>query len=144
MWMADPHVISALKAKRAELSGELIAAENRIVQLRDDISSLDRTIRVFDPTAEPRTIRPILRRKKPTLIPRGQCSRAILDLLRHASDPMTAREIAAQLAARYQMDASNTGAMKALVAKVRNTLARQKGLASEARGYAKGWRVSAL
>ena len=35
MWMADPHVISALKAKRAELSGELIAAEKRIVELRD-------------------------------------------------------------------------------------------------------------
>lgn len=72
--MADPHVISALRAKRAELSGELIAAEKRILQLREDINSLDRTIRVFDPTAEPHTIRPILRRKKPTIIPRGQCS----------------------------------------------------------------------
>jgi hypothetical protein len=138
MWMADPHVISALRQKRAELSGELIAAEKRILQLRDDIASVDRTIRVFDPTAEPRAIRPILRRKKPTLIPRGQCSRAILDMLRLAEVPMTAREIAAQLAARYQMDASN-----ALVAKVRNTLARQKGLASEMRSDAKAWRVEA-
>jgi hypothetical protein len=60
--MADPHVISALREKRAELSGELIAAEKRILQLRDDI---DRTIRVFDPTSEPHKIRPILRRKKP-------------------------------------------------------------------------------
>ena len=56
---------------------------------------------------------------------------------------MTAREIAVQLAARYQMDASNTDAMKALVAKVRNTLARQKGLVSEVRGDAKAWRVEA-
>src|SRR5258706_16147056 len=128
IWMADPHVISALKAKRAELSGEMIAAEKRILQLRDDIASVDRTIRVFDPTSEPHTIRPILRRKKPTLIPRGQCSRAILDTLRLAEVPMTAREIAAQLAARYQMDAGNMDAMKMLVAKVRNTLARQKGL----------------
>ena len=71
MWMADPHVISALRAKRAELSGELIAAEKRILQLRDDISSLDRTIQMFDPTAEPHTIRPILRRKKPTLRPKA-------------------------------------------------------------------------
>jgi hypothetical protein len=51
---------------------------------------------------------------------------------------MTAREIAAQLAADYRMDASNMDAMNALVAKVRNTLARQKGLASEVRGDAKG------
>jgi hypothetical protein len=141
--MADPHVISALRNKRAELSGELIAAEKRILQLRDDVASLDRTIRVFDPTAEPHTIRPILRRKKPTLIPRGQCSRAVLDMLRHADCAMTAREIAAKLAARYQMDASNMDAMKALIAKVRNTLGRQKRLASEMRGDAKAWRVEA-
>jgi hypothetical protein len=143
MWMADPHVISALREKRAELSGELLAAEKRILQLRDDTSSLDRTIHVFDPTAEPHTIRPILRRKKPTLIPRGQCSRAVLEMLRHVHSPMTAREIAAQLAARYQIDANNSDAMKALVAKVRNALARQKGLMSEVRGDAKAWRVEA-
>ena|ERR1700759_4727194 len=140
--MADPHVISALRSKRAELSGELIAAEKRILQLRDDISSLDRTIRVFDPTAEPHTIRPILRRKRPTLIPRGECSRAVLNMLRIADHPMTAREISAQLAARYQMDASDTLAINRLIAKVRNTLARQKGLVSEARGDAKAWKVA--
>ena len=143
MWMTDPHVISALREKRAELSGELIAAEKRIVQLRADISSLDGAIRVFDPTAEPDKIRPILRRKKPMLIPRGQCSRAVLDMLRHADSPMTAREIAAQLAARYQIDSSNMDAIKALVAKVRNSLARQKGLVSELRGDMKAWRVEA-
>jgi hypothetical protein len=139
--MAEPHVIAALRSKRAELSGELIAAENRIVQLRADIASLDGAIRVFDPTAAPDKIRPILRRKKPTPIPRGQCSRVILDLLRHAQGPITAREIAIQLAARYQIDASDGGAMKALVAKVRNTLVRQKMLVSEMRGDAKAWRV---
>jgi hypothetical protein len=142
MWMADPHVISALRAKRAELSGELIAAEKRIIELREDISSLDRSSRVFDPTAEPHTIRPILRRKKPTLIPRGHCSRAVLDMLRHADTPMTAREIAAQIAARYHVDASNMDAMKALVAKVRNILARQRDLVSELRGDTKAWKVA--
>src|SRR5260221_7199435 len=128
MWMAESHVISALRSKRAELSGEMIAAEKRILELRANIDSLDGAIRVFDPTAEPHTIRPILRRKKPTLIPRGQCSRAILDMLRHADSAMTAREIATQLAARYQLDTNDTDAMKALIGKVRNTLARQKGL----------------
>src|SRR5712671_6103866 len=99
MWMADPHVISALRGKRAELSGELIAAEKRILELRADIGCLDGAIRIFDPTLEPDKIRPILRRKKPTLIPRGQCSPAILDMLRHADGAMTARGISAQLVA---------------------------------------------
>ena len=75
------------------------------------------------------------------MIPRGQCSRAILDMLRRAAEPMTVREIAAQLAADYRVDASDKDAMHGLVAKVRNTLAHQRGLASELRGSAKAWRV---
>ena len=53
------------------------------------------------------------------------------------------REIAAELAARYQIDASNMDAMNPLVAKVRNPLARQRGLAREMRGDAKARRVEA-
>ena len=64
-------------------------------------------------------------------------------MLHRADSPMMAREIAAEFAARYQIDASNTDAMNALVAKVRNALARQRGLASEMRGDAKAWRVEA-
>jgi len=71
---------------------------------------------------------------------RGRC---VLDMLRRADSPMMAREIAAELAARYQIDASNMDATNGLVAKVRNTLARQRGLASEMRGDAKAWRVEA-
>jgi len=140
--MADPHVISALREKCAELSGELIAAEKRIIQLRADIDSLDRTIRVFDPTSQPhRSGQFSGARNQHSFIPRGHCSRAILDMLRDADVPMTTREIAAELVARYQIDPSNVDAINALVAKVRNTLARQKGLASEMRGDAKAWRV---
>jgi hypothetical protein len=40
------------------------------------------------------------------------------------------------------MDASDAVVMKALVGKVRNTLARQKGLVSEARADAKAWKVA--
>ena len=64
-------------------------------------------------------------------------------MLRRADSAMMVREIAAELAARYQIDDSNMDAMNALVAKVRNTLARQRGLASEMRGDAKAWRVEA-
>ena len=64
-------------------------------------------------------------------------------MLRRADSAMMVREIAAELAARYHIDESNMDAMNALVAKVRNTLARQRGLASEMRGDAKAWRVEA-
>ncbi|MGH7047141.1 MAG: hypothetical protein ACREE2_12225 [Stellaceae bacterium] len=139
--MGDTYVISGLRKKRAELSGELIAAEKHILQLRTDLDCLDGAIRLFDPEAEPRKIRPVQTRRVSGPIPRGQCSRAILDMLRRADQPMTAQEIAARLAADYGIDAANKGAMNALVAKVRNALLHQKGLASELRGGAKVWRA---
>jgi hypothetical protein len=55
---------------------------------------------------------------------------------------MTAREIASQLAARYQIDTNDTDAMNALIGKVRNTLARQTALVSELRGDTKAWMVA--
>jgi hypothetical protein len=64
-------------------------------------------------------------------------------MLRHANHPMMAREIVARPAARYQMVAGNMDVINALVAKVRNTLARQEGFVSEVRGDAKPWRVEA-
>ena len=139
--MGDTSVISGLRKKRAELSGELIAAEKRVLQIRSDLDCLDGAIRLFDPTAEPGKIRPVRVRRTPGMIPRGQCSRAILDMLRRAAEPMTVREIAAQLAADYRIDVGAKGAMNALVTKVRNTLTHQRGLVSELRGGAKVWRV---
>lgn len=141
--MGDTFVISGLRKKRAELSGELIAAEKRVSQLRADLDCLDGAIRLFDPAAEPRKICPVQTRLVSGPISRGQCSRAILDMLRRAGQPMTAREIASRLAADYRIDPSNKGVIDALVAKVRNTLLRQKGLASELRGATKAWHVRA-
>jgi hypothetical protein len=136
MWMADPHVISALREKRAELSGELIAAEKRILQLRTDIDSLDGAIRVFDPTSEPHKIRPILRRKKSAFIPRGQCSRAILDMLRRADSPMTAREISCPACSALPAGRQQRGCDERVVAKVRNT--HRPALRSRALSVARG------
>ena len=61
--MAEPHVISALRAKRAELSGDLIAAQKRLEKIRDDLDTVDRTLRVFDPRQHTEKIRPVIKRK---------------------------------------------------------------------------------
>jgi hypothetical protein len=58
-------VISGLTTKRAELAGELGAAEKRVVQLRADLDSLDATIRLFNPTIAPKAIRPRVKRTAP-------------------------------------------------------------------------------
>jgi hypothetical protein len=129
--MTETHVISALRAKRAELSGELLQAERRIVQIRGDLTALDATIRVFDPTLVPTAIRPRIKRKPPTAFRHGEFSRIIRDVLRRAEAPMSVREIARQIVTERDLDASS---LDTLVVKVRATVWRSgKGLASEKR-----------
>jgi hypothetical protein len=142
--MTETHVISALTTKRAELSGELIEAEKRVIQLRADLDSLDRAIRIFDPDLAPKTIRPIVRRKPTPLLPKGEGSKAVLNLLRRADEPLTAREIAERLVSDYRLEIGTGQAMNKFIGKVRNTLARQKPgvLVSRQRGDAIEWRAA--
>jgi hypothetical protein len=93
--MAEPHVISALRSKRAELDGELRQTEKRVIQLRADLEASDGAIRVFDPSLAPQTIPPKIKRKPPAHFRHGQFSRTVLDTLRRASAPMTFSRMAA-------------------------------------------------
>jgi hypothetical protein len=51
--MAEPHVVTALRAKHAELAGEIQAAEKRLAQLRADLVHLDATLRCSIPMPNP-------------------------------------------------------------------------------------------
>jgi hypothetical protein len=66
-----------------------------------------------------------------------------LNVLRLATAPMTAREIAVRIANDYRMDVSTTHAMGVLIAKVRNALVCQRGAAlkSEKVGETVTWHV---
>ena len=141
--MAEPHVISALIAKRAELDGECRQTEKRLVQLRADLDSIDGAIRVFDPSLAPRTIRPKLKRKPPSHFRHGQFSRAVLDTLRRATEPLTVRDIATRIASEFRADVSTPDAMNMLISKTRGVLASKRaGLANERRGDTILWRTA--
>jgi hypothetical protein len=45
--------LSPLRAKRAEMAGEIDAAERRADQLRADLIHIDAVLRLFDPEAIP-------------------------------------------------------------------------------------------
>src|SRR5208283_5198393 len=55
--MGEPHVISALSNKRAELAGIVIQLERQLDQQQADLAHLDATIRLFDPDIRPNRIR---------------------------------------------------------------------------------------
>jgi len=46
--MAESHVISALIKKRSELSGKVEYYEKLLNEFKEDLSSIDRTIHIFD------------------------------------------------------------------------------------------------
>ena len=56
--MAEPHVMHALRHKRAELAGTLIQLEQQLVQQRADLTHIDATMRLFDPNIQPDEIHP--------------------------------------------------------------------------------------
>lgn len=85
--MGERHVVSALKAKRAELAGEAKVAERHLGQLRADLVHLDAVLRMFDPApslaSSPLGTPPGVASGSTT----GELPRRILDTLRPSPEP---------------------------------------------------------
>ena len=56
--MTNSHVISALRLKRAEISGHIHGLEKRIARQWANLANLDATIKLFSPGANPDAIPP--------------------------------------------------------------------------------------
>jgi hypothetical protein len=56
--MSTSPVINALIGKRAELAGSAATLERQLARVRDDLGHIDATLRLFDPTIKPATIKP--------------------------------------------------------------------------------------
>src|SRR5271156_6607178 len=96
--MSEPHAISALRRKRSELSAELTQAERRFLDLHTALQALDAVLLSMDPAIEPQAIKPRLKRNPPNRFKGGQFTRLVLDVLRTADGPLSARDIANRIA----------------------------------------------
>jgi len=90
--MAKPHVIGALRNKRAELAGTLRQLEQQLAGHRANLAHLDAAMRLFDPN-----IRPRQQRKHNAWFRQGECLRLIYDELRETAQPVTTRELAERI-----------------------------------------------
>jgi hypothetical protein len=95
--MAEPHVIGALRNKRAELAGMLRQLEQQLAQQRVNLAHIDATMRLFDPDIRPKDIRPKQPRERNAWFHQGECLRLIYDELREATQPVTTRELAERI-----------------------------------------------
>jgi hypothetical protein len=91
--MAEPHVVSALVAKRGELAGEVQRHRRELRQLDEQLGHLDAAIRLFAPDYDLSSVRPRQRRVDRQRFGQGECQRLGLETLRDAREPLSDRQI---------------------------------------------------
>lgn len=105
--MAEPHVITALSRKRAELSGDIQRLQRELSDKIAALEKLDATLLLFDPSYEIASIKPKAFRPPADWSKRGEMTRLILGILRKATEPLTSNDIATQLIAERALDLSD-------------------------------------
>jgi hypothetical protein len=97
--MAEPHVITALRAKRAEISGHVHDLERKLARHRASLAAIDATIRLYAPGLDPDSIPPKRTYRRTRYFAKGELSRRIIDVLRQAGKPMTTGAITSAIVA---------------------------------------------
>jgi len=88
--MSESHVVSALRAKRAEISGYVADLERKLAHHRTSLANIDATIRLFAPSLDPDAIPPKRTYRRTRYFAKGELSRRTLDALRNADgQPLT-------------------------------------------------------
>jgi hypothetical protein len=94
--MSEPHIVSTLRRKRAEIGGYIRDLEREIKRQRAALAHIDATMRLFSPGSEPEAIKPSKTYRRTRYFAHGELARLCLDALRKAEGkPITAGEIAA-------------------------------------------------
>jgi len=104
--MAESHVISALIKKRSELSGEIEHYEKLLKECREKLTSIDRTIHIFDENYDLRTIKSKKVIKK-GYFSNGEATKLILDTLRTSSHPIKTSDLIDILADKKSLSFSD-------------------------------------
>jgi hypothetical protein len=87
------YAIHALKDRRATMAGEIVEFKQGIADREEQLSHLDATLRILDPSCRSDSIPPKkLRRVK--LFGNGELNRLIADALRRAEKPLGSADIA--------------------------------------------------
>ena len=92
--MGQTHIVSGLVTKRAEIDGQIISRLGEIKALKQVLHHLDRTIKVFSPEFDLRTIRATRTNTRNALFSHGEAQRLVLGVMREQGKAMTSRQIA--------------------------------------------------
>lgn len=145
--MVDSHVVSALKAKRAELAGLIDANQDQLRQHIIDLDNVDATLRIFIPDIDLEEIRP---RPLPPRFQayKGEVMRITLNALRHNPSPMNTHELTHHVLTERGLLTTNKRMLRTIAKRVAACMKnmRNRGLVSSVRGPSNRivWRLAAV
>jgi hypothetical protein len=125
----NEHVLGGLIRKRAEIAGQIEAAQAALRELIIALDHVDAAIRLFDPTVDLDGIKP-RRLPSPHKAYRGDQTRIVLSALRQAAGPLTTKQIAMAVMAERGMNTADAAAVRLFSRRISATLRhhRDRGL----------------
>jgi len=120
--------ISGLLTKRAELFNEAERIRDRLAEIKNDLGALDRVLGSLGYTGDLDAAMP--RQKREVIFGRGELTKAIFAELRHATAPVSSRDIAREIVAMRGEDARDRKYIADLTRRVSKALRqmREEGL----------------
>ena len=143
--MGQTHIISGLVTKRAEIDGQIIARLAEIKDLKQVLHHLDRTIKVFSPEFDLRTIRATRTNTRNALFAHGEAQRLVLGVMREYGEAMTNRQIADSIIERkgFEVTASTiTQVQKNVLNVLRRLERREVVVLSDSNDGILHWRIA--
>lgn len=125
----DPHTrpaMNTLERLHMELAGQLLNNKQQHDELAAQMRQVEAVIKMLDPTYNLRAIA-VKRRKQNQWFKRGTLYRHAMDVLRAATAPMTAPEIAKAVLVKEGIETDDTEAVAALANSVLSSLRNHRG-----------------
>jgi hypothetical protein len=122
--MPEKHVVSALRLKRAEISGHIHDLEKCVARQRANLANLDATIKLFSPGTNPDANPPKRPYRRTRYFAHNELSRLTQAALRTASRPLTSAEIAAAIVRAKGMPPGDAAFKEIVAERALNVLRR--------------------
>jgi hypothetical protein len=123
--------VAALARLHAELGGSLLESRTAVEKIEADMLHVEAVIRLLAPSFNVRAIAARRRYKSNEWFERGTIARHALDILRTATEPLTAYEIAKRMLAAKKIEGATNKQARDLQAGVLRSLRNYEGEAVE-------------
>ena len=102
--MAQSHVMSALVSKRGELAGQIEYHQSEIKQIKADLDSIDKAIKVFDSDYDLRKIKSRKTNGKNNFFEAREGNTLLMDVFREVARPISTGDLLNEVVSRKAFD----------------------------------------